>query len=378
MSYSEDNSLIVSPSNDLSLRLDPESFIQIFKSFSDTLVAFLDGTHPKIGKPGSFMEFVRSLSVFMGKAYGQLKIKEEQTIQLAGRVEDYFNIQRQLAENIGQIDELKSLLNKKENDIMGLKDERRVLSDKIALLNKEKFEIEQTKEELIKNYYELKQMQKQSEVKSKQLEEAIKKNEEEGKMKLQVMIQEMEKESSSVIKSLEDQMEKLGQENKVLQKSCKGMERSEATMKQMIERMNQLEKENSEKEKVIERFKQFEEERKQLREENEELQSDLDECHQLIENQAAHVEDLKGELKRAEERMGELEHEEVGEQTLDDRFIKIEIATQQMNEMNSRVKKLSLLMQKLSEENALLKRQQGQGQGQQNYFQESRPMFVAL
>jgi len=103
---------------------------------------------------------------------------------------------------------------------------------------------------------------------------------EEGKMKLQEMIQEIEKESSSklknnsliinyfkgVIKSLEDQMHKLGQENKALQESCKGLERSEATIKQMIERMNQLEKENSEKEKAIERFKQFGEERKQLRE----------------------------------------------------------------------------------------------------------------
>jgi len=38
-----------------------------------------------------------------------------------------------LAENIAQIDEMKSLLNNKDNDVIGLKDERRVLSDKIAL-----------------------------------------------------------------------------------------------------------------------------------------------------------------------------------------------------------------------------------------------------
>jgi len=43
----------------------------------------------------------------------------------------------------------------------------------------------------------MKQMQKQSEVKVKQLEEAIKKNEEDGKTRLEIMIQEMEKESSS-------------------------------------------------------------------------------------------------------------------------------------------------------------------------------------
>lgn len=109
------------------------------------------------------------------------------------------------------------------------------------------------------------------------------------------------------------------------------------------------------------------------------MQSDLDECHQLIENQATHVEDLKGELKRAEERIEELEQneEDIGEQTLDDRFVKIEIVTQQMNEMNSRVKKLSMMMQKLTEENAFLKKQQ-QPQPQQKYFQEPRPMFVAL
>ncbi len=64
-------------------------------------------------------------------------------------------------------------------------------------LNKEKFEIEQAKEEMFKGYYEMKQMQKQSEVKAKQLEEAIKKNEEDGKTRLEIMIQEMEKESSS-------------------------------------------------------------------------------------------------------------------------------------------------------------------------------------
>jgi len=33
---------------------------------------------------------------------------------------------------VAQIDELKSLLNKKESEITSLKDERRVLSDKIA------------------------------------------------------------------------------------------------------------------------------------------------------------------------------------------------------------------------------------------------------
>jgi len=78
-----------------------------------------------------------------------------------------------------------------------------------------------------------------------------------------------------------------------------------------------------------------------------------------MENQAAHVEDLKEELKRAEGRMSELESQEVGEQTLDDRFMNIEIATQHPNEMDSRVKKLSLLMQKFGEGIAMLKKQQG-------------------
>jgi len=93
------------------------------------------------------------------------------------------------------------------------------------------------------------------------------------------------------------------------------------------------------------------------------------------------VEDLKGELKRAEERLEELQNGgDIGEQTMDDRLVKVEIVTQQMNEMNNRVKKLSMMMQKLTEENILLKKQQQNHhqQPQQKYFPEPRPMFVAL